>query len=135
MPSDRLDIQDLAASAGDTAWKGFPEGAVVGHVHLQVGAIAAAEAFYSGVLGLAITSRYPGGTFYAAGGYHHHIATNIWNSRGASVRDFPSTGLAEVRIVTDAARAEDILKKTGTETSTLLDPWGTPVAIVTSHDS
>ncbi|CAM5763340.1 VOC family protein [Bosea minatitlanensis] len=136
MPSDPLDVADLAASAGDGTWSGFPEGASVGHVHLQVGAIAPAEAFYAGVLGLAITCRYPGGTFYAADGYHHHIATNIWNSRGAGERSYPSTGLAEIQIRLDPARTEAVRQRAGDAASvtaagiTLRDPWGTPVALV-----
>jgi catechol 2,3-dioxygenase len=109
-----LDIDDLMASAGSQAWRGFPTGAVVGHVHLQVGALAPAEAFYADTLGLDVTCRYSGATFYASGGYHHHLATNIWNSRGAGVRAMPSTGLADVEIVTAA-----------TGSQTLLDPWGT----------
>lgn len=129
MSTDPLNAQDLAASAGDTVWAGFPEGSTVGHVHLQVGAIPAAEAFYSGVLGLPVTSRYPGGSFYAANGYHHHLATNIWNSRGASVREEPSTGLAEVEILLDPARAEAIRGRAGAETLALKDPWGTRILL------
>lgn len=92
-----LDLDALAA-AGGADWAGMPQGSTVGHVHLQVGAIPEAEAFMSG-LGADITHRYPGGTFFSWGGYHHHIATNTWNSRGAGPRDFPVTGLAEVEIL------------------------------------
>jgi len=139
MPSDPLDVHDLLAAAGDAKWLGFPEGSSVGHVHLQVGAIAPAEAFYSGVLGLDITCRYPGGTFYAADGYHHHIATNIWNSRGATPRTFPSTGLAEVEIHLDSGRAEAIggcgdHVSTGSQSFTLRDSWNTAIAIVPVAD-
>jgi len=133
MPSDPLDARSLVEAGRDGAWTGFPTGSAVGHMHLQVGAIPAAEAFYKGVLGLGITSYYPGGTFYAADGYHHHVATNIWNSRGAPSREFPSTGLAEMEIVIDAARAEAIRSRAGLPAGagafTLSDPWGTPVAI------
>jgi catechol 2,3-dioxygenase len=130
MPSDPLDVENLIAKAGVGPWQGFPEGAVIGHVHLQVGAIAPAEAFYAGVLDLSVTCRYVGGTFYAADGYHHHIATNIWNSRGVSERSYPSTGLAEVEIFLSAERREAIGKrasKCDLSTSSdfpLSDPWG-----------
>ncbi|HEY9211730.1 MAG TPA: VOC family protein [Ancylobacter sp.] len=139
MPSNPLDVQDLLAAAGDGNWLGFPEGSAVGHVHLQVGAIAPAEAFYSGVLGLDITCRYPGGTFYAEDGYHHHIATNIWNSRGAASRAYPSTGLAELAIHLDAGRAEAIGRRGGqtpadAHSFTLRDPWNTAIAIVPVAD-
>ena len=134
MPSDELDIEDLMADAGIVRWQGFPEGAKVGHVHLQVGAIAPAEQFYSGILGLGVTWRYPGGTFFAADGYHHHIATNIWNSRGAGVREYPSTGLTslDIRVGPDfldeiRARAQTPLASAGR--LVLSDPWGTEIVL------
>lgn len=134
MPSDPLDIADLLESAGAGGWQGFPAGSTIGHVHLQVGAIQPAEAFYAGVLGFDITCRYPGGTFYAADGYHHHLATNIWNSRGAAMRDYPSTGLAEVEIKVDIARAEAIRARAAGALENgagfaVDDPWGTKIAL------
>lgn len=134
MPSDALDIEDLLADADAGHWQGFPGGARIGHVHLQVGAIAPAEQFYSGVLGLGITCRYPGGTFFAAAGYHHHIATNIWNSRGASVRDYPSTGLASLNIHVGQDRLKDIRTRaqaplTSADRLVVSDPWGTEIAL------
>jgi catechol 2,3-dioxygenase len=141
MPSDPLDIDDLIAASGSDEWKGFPQGSRVGHVHLQVGAIPTAEAFYSDVLGFSVTSRYPGGTFYAADGYHHHLATNIWNSRGATARDYPSTGLANIEIIAPAAFQEAARlrsKRTGEADDgeagsiAFIDPWGTEIAIGTA---
>ncbi|MFD2239357.1 VOC family protein [Aureimonas populi] len=135
MPSDPLDVESLVESAGGAPWQGFPEGSVVGHVHLQVGAIPEAEAFYSGILGLDVTSRYPGGTFYAADGYHHHIATNVWNSRGAGPRSYPSTGLAEVVVSMNGARREAVRERAASLIEqapgalTLSDPWGTAIAL------
>ncbi|MFN7101641.1 MAG: VOC family protein [Pseudorhizobium sp.] len=134
MPSDPLDIDALVDASGGEEWNGFPGGATVGHVHLQVGAIPTAEAFYRDVLGFAVTSRYPGGTFYAADGYHHHLATNIWNSRGAGPRTYPSTGLANVEIVS----SRDFVEALGARTAqtqqendglTLIDPWGTKITV------
>lgn len=135
MPSDELDIEDLMAEAGAGRWQGFPDGARIGHVHLQVGAIAPAEQFYSGVLGLGVTWRYPGGTFFAADGYHHHIATNIWNSRGASVREYPSTGLASLDIHVGKDRLEEVRERAqassvSADRVVLSDPWGTEIALV-----
>lgn len=133
MTTAALDMDDLIAHAAGPAWTGFPDGARIGHVHLQVGAIAPAEAFYAGVLGLDITARYPGGSFFAADGYHHHLAANIWNSRGAGVRSFPSTGLAEVEIDLDPARLEAVARRAEVTAGSPLrldDPWGTPIALV-----
>ncbi|UZX45305.1 VOC family protein (plasmid) [Agrobacterium sp. 13-2099-1-2] len=143
MPSDPLDVENLLADANDETWNGFPVGSKIGHVHLQVGAIAPAEEFYAAVLGLDITSRYPGGTFYAADGYHHHIATNIWNSRGAPVRSEPATGLAEIRIELGlerlaAAKARSTQSAANDDEGFLIrDPWGTAIVLVpvSSHNN
>jgi catechol 2,3-dioxygenase len=140
MPSDSLDIDALVAAGGGARWSGFPEGSKLGHVHLQVGAIAPAEAFYANTLGFAVTSRYPGGTFYGAGGYHHHLATNIWNSRGATMRSYPSTGLANIEILGNPEFLATISQKaaaarvgeTASQAVMLSDPWGTQLSIVTS---
>jgi catechol 2,3-dioxygenase len=55
----------------------------IGHVHLKVADLERALRFYSGVLGLEVTQRYgDGAVFLSAGGYHHHIALNTWESLG-----------------------------------------------------
>lgn len=135
MPSETLDLPALAAAAGNAAWRGFPAGARVGHVHLQVGAIGPAEEFYSGLIGLDVTCRYPGGSFFAADGYHHHLATNVWNSRGAGPRSFPSTGLAAFEIRLPPARLDAIRSRAGLAAAPgarteLDDPWGTSLELV-----
>lgn len=58
-------------------------GATMGHVHLRVGDLARARAFYADVLGFAVTAESDGALFHAVGGYHHHVATNTWGSAGA----------------------------------------------------
>lgn len=127
MATERLDLNALARDA-DGPWTGAPDGTVVGHVHLQVGDVAEAEAFYNGRLGFPITTHYPGAAFFGAGGYHHHLAANVWNSRGAGRRSYPSTGLADLRIVADEAEHAAILGRTGGE-ERLADPWGTSVTL------
>jgi catechol 2,3-dioxygenase len=99
MASDPLDIDGLAASVATPDWRGAPIGTGVGHVHLRVGEIGPAEAFYQGLLGLDITAGWGPATFYSSGGYHHHIATNIWQSRGAPVRGANEAGLTEVEFL------------------------------------
>src|SRR4051794_36072242 len=62
-------------------------GARIGHVHLKVADLDRALAFYCGVLGFALMQRYGSeAAFIAAGGYHHHIGLNTWESRGAQPR-------------------------------------------------
>lgn len=133
MSSDPLDIGGLMAAGGDQPWQEAPAGTVVGHVHLQVGALPEAEAFYSGLLGFDIMCRYTGGTFYGSGGYHHHLASNVWNSRGASLRAQPSTGLADVELLVTPQNLEAIHARAGTMieagTLTLQDPWGTSLTL------
>jgi catechol 2,3-dioxygenase len=58
-------------------------GVRIGHVHLKVADIDRALNFYIGVLGFELTQRMPGAAFMSAGGYHHHIAVNTWESEGA----------------------------------------------------
>ena len=73
-------------------------GAGVGHVHLQVGDVQSAHDFYVGVLGFEKTAGWHGqALFVSAGRYHHHMAMNVWNSRGAGPRK-DTLGLGEVLI-------------------------------------
>jgi catechol 2,3-dioxygenase len=66
----------------------------IGHVHLKVSDLDRAVAFYAGVLGFEVTQRMDGSAaFLSAGGYHHHIGLNIWESRGGSAPPQGTTGL------------------------------------------
>mgnify|MGYP001171459038 CR=1 FL=1 len=127
MTTDALDLNGLARSA-DGPWTGAPDGMVVGHVHLQVGTLPEAEAFYNGTLGFDITTHYPGATFYGSGGYHHHLGTNVWNSRNAGQRAQPATGLADVELLADADSFATLTDRNGGKTA-LSDPWGTHVTL------
>lgn len=130
MATAPLDVDDLLA-AGSGRWTGAPDGSIVGHVHLRVGSLAPAEAFYAGTLGLEVACRYPGATFFGSGGYHHHVAGNIWRSRGAPARAEGATGLAEIRLVADAEAFEAIAGRIGSAEPelTLADPWGTAIVV------
>lgn len=108
MATEHLDLDDLARSAEPGGWTGMPAGSVVGHVHLRVGDIPAAEAFYRDGLGLDLTARYPGGSFFSSGRYHHHLAANVWSSRGAGPRPLPTTGLASLDLLADDAAFADL---------------------------
>jgi catechol 2,3-dioxygenase len=71
----------------------------IGHVHLKVADLDRALAFYHGVLGFDITQRYGSqAAFLSAGGYHHHIGHNPWESRGGAPPPPGSTGLYHVAI-------------------------------------
>jgi catechol 2,3-dioxygenase len=69
-------------------------GVSIGHVHLKVADLSRAIAFYCGVLGFDLMQRYgDDAAFLSAGGYHHHIALNTWESRGGSPPGLGTTGL------------------------------------------
>lgn len=71
-----------------------PAATRIGHVHLKVADLDRAIAFYGGVLGFSVTQRYgPQAAFLSAGGYHHHIGLNTWESAGATPPPPGHTGL------------------------------------------
>jgi catechol 2,3-dioxygenase len=94
-----LDVDAVMAELPGGADPGMPIGTVVGHVHLHVADLAAAEAFYAGELGLNVTVRsYPGALFLSHGGYHHHVGVNTWQGEGAPPPPPGSRGLEEFEI-------------------------------------
>src|SRR5215510_12356240 len=85
----------------------------IGHVHLKVADLDRALAFYHGVLGFEITQRMgPSAAFLSAGGYHHHIGLNTWESRNGHPPAPGSTGLYHVAIrYPDRAALGDALRR------------------------
>ena len=72
----------------------------IGHVHLKVADLDRALGFYCGVLGFELTQRYgPSAAFVSAGGYHHHIGLNTWESQGGAAPAPGTTGLYHLAIV------------------------------------
>ena len=122
MDTLRLDLNKVMAQ-GDASWLGVPDGTVVGHVHMQVGDLDAAQGFITDSLGMDLTSRLSGARFFSSGGYHHHLAGNIWNSRGAGSRSPNATGLAEIVLEADA---DALAALSGPE---FTDPWGTRINV------
>lgn len=75
-------------------------GTRIGHVHLKVADLDRALAFYSGILGFEITQRYGSqAVFLSAGGYHHHIGLNTWESKGGTPPPPGTTGLYHIAIL------------------------------------
>lgn len=85
----------------------------IGHVHLKVADLDRAIAFYSGLLGFTLMQRYgPGAAFLSAGGYHHHIGLNTWESHGASPPPKGHTGLYHTAFLyPDRASLAQVLKR------------------------
>lgn len=118
MATLRLDIKHLLNDAENTnSWNGLHPETRIGHIHLQVSDLEKAERFYHGLLGFDITQRsYPGALFVSAGGYHHHIGLNIWNSKGASPAPENSAGLASFGItVPDGKALKSVIDRLGSE--------------------
>lgn len=88
-----------ATSSGELSWPIDPA-VRVGHVHLKVANLQRALDFYCGVLGFELTQRYGfEAAFVSAGGYHHHIGLNTWESLGGSPPAPGTTGLYHVAIL------------------------------------
>ena len=113
--------------------------AVVGHVHLSVGDTASAKEFYVDRLGFDTTARFGNqALFVSAGGYHHHMAMNVWNSRGAG-RRFPSLGLGQVDIdlptpddvgaLTERMRHFGVQAADDGRTVSFEDPWANRIHV------
>src|SRR6266404_5785639 len=98
MVTTPLDLENLLATiAAKPSTTNPPPHIDLGHIHLHVKDLAAAERFYSEFLGLAVVQRScPGALFFAAGGYHHHIGVNIWAGKAAPPAN--SVGLVSYRL-------------------------------------
>jgi len=117
-----LDLDSVMAELPAGADPGMPDGTTVGHVHLHVADLAAAEAFYAGRLGLDVTVRsYPGALFLSHDGYHHHIGVNTWQGVGAPPPPPGSRGLEQFEMVLP-----------GVEPGLLEDPSGNRVLVRTA---
>ena len=139
MTTEPLDVDDVLQAGGGEPWSGMPAGTVLGHVHLFVGDLDRAAAFYHAGLGLDKTVwSYPGALFMSAGGYHHHLGTNTW-ATGAEPAGGDDARLIEWEIVlptaADAASAIASLAAAGAPVESSApggvarDPWGTAVRL------
>lgn len=99
--SDPIDFQGIMSlHDSNRQWTGFPEGTILGHMHLHVSKLDEAGKFYLDHLGLEeITRFHESALFMSAGGYHHHIAVNVWQGSGASLPPENSTGLLDYSLV------------------------------------
>jgi len=113
----------------------------VGHVHLQVGDIPTAKKFYVDALGFEVMATFHGALFVAAGGYHHHMAMNVWNSAGAGPRA-ATIGLGEVGIQVPSADDvaalrsrldfHGVAQRDDGQTLAFEDPWRNLVRVTVS---
>jgi len=141
MASDPVDVAGLVLAAGPLPWQGMPDRTAMGHVHLHVGDIARASAFYSEGIGFdRMAWSYPGALFFGAGGYHHHLGTNTWAVANAPPSAEDDARLVEWTVELPALADVDAvgvsLAKGGfavareDDDAVAKDPWGTAVRFV-----
>ncbi|MEP6835910.1 MAG: VOC family protein [Gemmatimonas sp.] len=139
MATDPIDVAGLLAAGGDTPWNGAPVGTRMGHVHLYVSNLdQAAEFFHKGIGFDKVTLQFRGALFMSAGGYHHHLGTNIW-AAGSPTAGENDARLLEwnihVPLTSDVADVAHSLQHSGIETTlendslVTSDPWGTKVRV------
>jgi catechol 2,3-dioxygenase len=95
-----LDVHALLATIeGEEPVQHAGDGLRMGHMHLHVGDLDAARAFYVDRLGFEVMTAYPGALFLAAGGYHHHLGVNTWRGEGVGPAPAGAVGLREWTIL------------------------------------
>ena len=144
MASDPVDMDSLFAEIkpDDPALNNpaAPAGTKLGHMHLRVGNISKARAFYHDVLGFDMVAEMPSALFMSAGGYHHHIGMNVWESNGGKPTPENSAGLREFSIsLPDPAELDRLTKQIETagipverngDSALVLDPFQTRIKLV-----
>lgn len=118
-----LDVHDLLATiAGEEPVRHAGEGLRMGHMHLHVGDLEAARAFYADRLGFEVMTAYPGALFLAAGGYHHHLGVNTWRGEGVPRAPAGTVGLREWTILLEPADLAAVRDRLGADV--VEDPSG-----------
>ncbi len=141
MDTRPLDLESLVRAAGGRPWTGMPAGTAIGHVHLHVGAIDEAAAFYHAALGFdKVVWSYPGALFLSAGGYHHHLGLNTWAGARARPAGENDARLLSWEIIVpapaDGNQAAASLQSAGHKAERVegrwrsADPWGTELHVI-----
>jgi catechol 2,3-dioxygenase len=115
MTTRPLDVDSLLAEQEGERFGGLPEGTTMGHVHLRVRDVDETVAFYRDVLGMGLMAQLgPAAAFLSAGGYHHHIGANTWESRGAGPAPEGTARLLRFTILLpDEAEVERVAERLG----------------------
>ncbi len=135
-------VRAAEAAPGGPAWTGLPAGTAMGHVHLHVGDLAGAAAFYHEALGFdRVVWGYPGALFLAAGGYHHHLGTNTWAAAQPPAGDDDARllewtvelpGAADVDAAAASVAGAGYAAARDGGDLVARDPWGTAVRVQAS---
>jgi catechol 2,3-dioxygenase len=136
-----LDVEDLLRSVeGEAPTDRVAEGLRMGHLHLHVGDLDRAVAFYRDVVGFELQAHIGTAAFVSAGGYHHHLGLNVWNGEGVGGPPPGTVGLrrwtAELPDAADVAAVGERAAGAGVPVEpvpgglVLRDPWGTALGLV-----
>ena len=140
MANAEIDFNSFFAEiANDPIWRGMPAGSRLGHMHLKIGDVAKASAFYHTLFGFDVVANMGSALFVSAGGYHHHLGLNIWHSRNGRPAPANATGLDFFEVVLPSVEARVTLvarlRDAGTPLSELNgapvahDPWDNRLVI------
>lgn len=144
MVTEPLDVQSLVGIETGASWSGMPAGTTVGHVHLHVGDLDRAEVFYHEALRFdKVVWSYPGALFLSAGGYHHHLGTNVWAGDAPPPEEdeaqllewtllLPTHG--DVQAEADRLESGEYEVTQDEGDPVVDDPWGTRLRICTGHE-
>lgn len=139
MPLDTEDLlREVESPSAD--FGGLPGGTVMGHVHLKVASLPEVVDFYRDVLGFELTANFgSSAAFLGAGGYHHHIGANTWESAGASPPPPEAAALRQATIaLPDSAERDRVLERItsaghpleeGSDGPVVRDPSGNALAL------
>lgn len=127
-----LDVEDLLAQSPQDPGARIAAGTAIGHVHLKVSDVARSAAFYTETLGFEEQARLPSAAFVSAGGYHHHLGLNSWQSEGGSPPPQDAPRLLDVAFELSGAEAlaslgENVGEPADGDGVSLRDPDGTPL--------
>jgi catechol 2,3-dioxygenase len=132
----------LDTVAGEAPGPAVEPGLTVGHLHLHVGDVEQAVAFYRDVLGFDLTAHMGSAAFLSAGGYHHHLGVNVWRGRGAGPEPPHTAGLrhwhavlpepADVAAVLARVEAAGHPAEERPDGFLLRDPWAIPLLVTAS---
>lgn len=138
MTVDPLDLRDVA-DAATAPWAGLPPGTTLGHMHLHVGDLDTAAAFYRDTLGFDEMASLRGALFLSAGGYHHHLGLNVWATGAPTPGDHDAQLLEWTLHIPDTTRVSEAAARLTAagyppaadgDDIVVRDPWGTALRIV-----
>lgn len=119
-----LSVITAELKGDNSPWNGIHPDTEIGHIHLNVSDLNKAQKAYSLLLGMNVTnSMYNGAMFFSAGGYHHHIGTNIWSSRNGSPAPDNTLGLISFTIKVPDENYVKELEGRFSEAGLLINPY------------